>query len=175
MIGLEVAKAFVPNPNGYKYIRYKDGDTTNCRATNIEWVQRTDKLVALHESFKKKINVYDEKGKYIQTCDSVQETAKAVGVTATTVSNSCRLKPVNGMQFRYANDFPAGENIVPIIAKKEKAVLQYDRQGNFIQRFDSIKDATIFLQKPTANGTIHQCASGKRPSAYGYVWKFEKE
>lgn len=176
MIGLEVAKAFVPNPNKYKYIRYKDGDTTNCRASNLEWAQKTDRLTALHESNKKKVNVYDKNGKFIQTCDSVQEARKLTGHSAPSITASCNLKPVEDMQFRYADEFPAGEDIIPIIAKKtEKAILQYSKDGTFIQRFDSVKAATEYLNKPTGNGTIHQCASGKRPTAYGYVWKWGDE
>jgi hypothetical protein len=35
----EVAKAFVPNPNGYKYVEHIDGDTTNNHATNLRWVE----------------------------------------------------------------------------------------------------------------------------------------
>lgn len=34
-----VAKAFVPNPkpNVYKYVRYKDGNSSNNHYTNLEW------------------------------------------------------------------------------------------------------------------------------------------
>lgn len=32
-----VAQAFVPNPNGYKYVRFKDGNSKNRRAENLEW------------------------------------------------------------------------------------------------------------------------------------------
>lgn len=34
-----VAKYFVPNPNNYQYIAFKDGDTLNCNATNLYWVE----------------------------------------------------------------------------------------------------------------------------------------
>lgn len=32
-----VAEAFVPNPDGKKYIRHIDGNITNNRADNLEW------------------------------------------------------------------------------------------------------------------------------------------
>ena len=32
-----VAEAFVPNPNGYRYVKHKDGDTINNRADNLFW------------------------------------------------------------------------------------------------------------------------------------------
>jgi hypothetical protein len=36
--GKLVAQAFVPNPNGYACIRYKDGNPANFNYLNIEWV-----------------------------------------------------------------------------------------------------------------------------------------
>lgn len=32
-----LAAAFVPNPNGYKYVQFKDGDTWNLEISNLEW------------------------------------------------------------------------------------------------------------------------------------------
>lgn len=32
-----VAEAFIPNPDNKKYIRHKDGNIRNNRATNLEW------------------------------------------------------------------------------------------------------------------------------------------
>ena len=37
-----VARAFVPNPEGYRYVRHKDGDRMNCRADNLEWYSKAD-------------------------------------------------------------------------------------------------------------------------------------
>ena len=37
LLSLLVARAFIPNPNGYKFINFKDGDSLNCRADNMEW------------------------------------------------------------------------------------------------------------------------------------------
>ena len=34
-----VAKAFVPNPNGYKNIMHKNGNKKDNRAVNLEWIE----------------------------------------------------------------------------------------------------------------------------------------
>jgi len=40
-VGLEVARAYVPNPNGYKYIKFLDGDTRNADYRNLAWASST--------------------------------------------------------------------------------------------------------------------------------------
>lgn len=35
-----VAKAFIANPSGYKYVRYKNGYKYNNRASNFEYVEK---------------------------------------------------------------------------------------------------------------------------------------
>lgn len=32
-----VAKAFIPNPNNYKFVKHKDGNLENCAADNLYW------------------------------------------------------------------------------------------------------------------------------------------
>lgn len=32
-----VAEAFVPNPKGFRFVRFKDGNPFNCRPSNLEW------------------------------------------------------------------------------------------------------------------------------------------
>ena len=33
-----MATLFVPNDNNYKYVKFKDGDDTNNKASNLSWV-----------------------------------------------------------------------------------------------------------------------------------------
>lgn len=35
-----IAMAHVPNPDGYRFVRPKDGDYSNLAADNLEWVER---------------------------------------------------------------------------------------------------------------------------------------
>lgn len=39
MIAREVAKAFIPNPEGYKYVKHKNGDKLDCRVENLYWAK----------------------------------------------------------------------------------------------------------------------------------------
>ena len=51
-------------------------------------------------------------------------------------------------------------------------VMQFSKCGAFIARFESVADATRSLGLKHSH--ISECASGKRPSANGYVWKYER-
>lgn len=52
-----------------------------------------------------------------------------------------------------------------------KEVLKFDKMGNYIEEFKSIKEA--------ANGknssNIVECCKGRRKSAFGFIWKYKNE
>ena len=54
---------------------------------------------------------------------------------------------------------------------KRKSVLQFDKRGNFIQRFDSADEAARYLNISHINDVCY----GRRKSAGGYIWKWEEE
>ncbi len=49
-------------------------------------------------------------------------------------------------------------------------IKQYDKQGNFVKEYNSIKEASLFIGGLSTN--IVKCAKGKIATAYGYVWKY---
>lgn len=51
-----------------------------------------------------------------------------------------------------------------------KAVLMFDKNGNFIQTFSSAHEAEVVLG--INHSHISQCCNNKRHSTGGYVWKF---
>ena len=57
---------------------------------------------------------------------------------------------------------------------RNRAVLQYDLDNNFIKKWDSIIDACDYYGWGR-NGHISDCCSGKRKQSHGYIWKYEKE
>jgi hypothetical protein len=55
--------------------------------------------------------------------------------------------------------------------KIKKSVMQYDMDGTFIKKWDSIKDATYSIAGHNS-GRIVDCLKGRSASAYGYIWKY---
>ena len=55
-------------------------------------------------------------------------------------------------------------------AKPKKPVFQYTKNGQFIAKFNSIREASRVTEISQAN--ISECSQGKRKSAGGYIWQF---
>lgn len=54
---------------------------------------------------------------------------------------------------------------------KNRPVLMYDKEGNFIKRFHSARESARCLGK--GSGNIINCCNNKLKSAYGYKWIYE--
>lgn len=60
-----------------------------------------------------------------------------------------------------------------IIAAKQKSIIQYSKNGEFVAEYVSAIDA----ENKTGIGRSHisQCCNGKKKSTGGYVWRFKNE
>ena len=102
-----VALAFHENPDNKRVVNHKDKEKKNNKKDNLEW--NTDSENVLHamdnglDSRRKKVIQYDKDGSEIRRYKSVVEAANAMGVTASTVANSCtgRQKTCKEYVFRY--------------------------------------------------------------------------
>ena len=54
---------------------------------------------------------------------------------------------------------------------KSKPILQFDKNNNFIKRYDSITQAAEQLHCTTSS--ISNCLTGKYKTSQGYLWKYE--
>lgn len=70
---------------------------------------------------------------------------------------------------KYNNNY--GTRTLRASKKCRKQICQYDLEGNFIKKYDSVYQAKIENSK--SSGThISEVCNGKRKTAYGYVWKY---
>lgn len=72
---------------------------------------------------------------------------------------------------KYNNNY--GTRIERIVAKQNKPIIQYDLNGNFIKKWNSIKEAQLFYN----TNVISQCCKHKKhyQSAKGFIWEYENE
>lgn len=70
---------------------------------------------------------------------------------------------------------PKGKNCKrpDISAKLAKKVCQYDKDGTYIQTFDSVKLAAEYLGKSNKSSDIVNCCNGKLKSAHGFLWRYD--
>ena len=57
-------------------------------------------------------------------------------------------------------------------AKVKYNIIQYDKDGKFIKKWNSVKEITE-IHKNYKRQQIYSVCSGHKPSIYGYVWKKE--
>ncbi len=73
----------------------------------------------------------------------------------------------NGLQVFTNNQLKSvTKNGIPLA----KPVNQYDKNKNFIKRWNSMKEVECSLNIPNSN--ITDCCKGKRKSAGGFIWKY---
>lgn len=127
---------------------------------------------------KKSVHQYDLDGHYLQTFNSITEAEESLGLkyTGSNINSAYKNKDGRatalGFQWRYANDFPSNVDIPAIekqVSKERKKIQQYDKQGNFIQEFENITDASN--KTGIGRTSISNCLNNYSKSAGGYCWK----
>lgn len=53
-------------------------------------------------------------------------------------------------------------------------VLMYNKEGEFLKRFETVTEAAKYLGNKNRNNICY-CLNGKQKTAYGYIWKYDKD
>lgn len=181
-----VAKYFVDNPNNYPEVNHLDGNKENNCYDNLEWCTRSQNNLHAYrtglrankkfgEAYNaKKVYQYDLDGNYIAEYSSTTEIAKKLSCCPSGISQCATgvLRSSHGFIFRYYKqskiDIQEYKEILPLKVK------QYDKQGNFIKRWNSVSEAANYYK--IDNSSIYACSIGKKQkTAGGYIWKTFKE
>lgn len=126
----------------------------------------------------------DEHGNEIKRYKSVSEAAKEIGmdrhVFSRSKSDSGEVM-VNGMRFvveTKENEYiPKGHKgpRPDLIGKCSKAISQFTTTGNYVQSFNSVKEAAICLGNSVYASVISNCLNGRLKTAHGFIWKYKGE
>ena len=134
-------------------------------------------------SWKRKVCQYSVDGSLIAVWDSIKEASKQLGICDKHIPDACRgrRRTVNGFMWRYYED-TLGEPIELPKRKKNpkswfdahrKAIDQFDKNGNFIRRWDSALE--IHKALGISTGQISEVCQGKHKTAKGFIWRYAKQ
>lgn len=94
--------------------------------------------------------------------------------------NLCTNKNIFDTSIYLLNEISKEENIVskmePVKRNFIKKVLQYDLEGNFINKYDNCSDAARKLNLELRSGAtnIARACRGERKTAYNFQWKYQE-
>jgi hypothetical protein len=173
-----VAKAYIPNPHNYTGVNHKDGIKTNNTVKNLEWSNQSINILHAHDTglqkSRKPVIQYDSDGVELNYFPSIEEAAKDMTVSPTTISGAAKEKHKSaaGCGWRFAdNPLKEGEKIqIGKTLRIKSPVIQYDKNWSEINRFDSIMEAEKALG--VSNSHIGSVCKGDRKFSLGFRWKY---
>lgn len=142
----------------------------------------TKKVGDATRSHQKYVILIDENGEELERYKSVSEAARIHGFDRHYFSRKIPaggIITIDGKRFvveKKENEYiPKGHKgpRPDLFGKGVKAVCQYTKDGRFIQKFTSLKEAAESVGVPKSAPEISNCCNGKLKTARGYIWAFE--
>lgn len=165
---LKVCLKTIISHRGY-YWRFTFGKNVGDNLTYDDMMENIDC------SRRKEVLQYDLNGNLIRKYKSVTEAAKSISDQSTNISKACKRKKsiIKNSIWRYSNEpLNANEHIevINFLNRKKKPVLQYDRNNNLMNQFESAADAA--RQTNCDPRGIIRCCNGEYSHHHNYIWKY---
>ena len=113
---------------------------------------------------------YDMDGNFIAEYKNAAEASEAVGVHKSAIECCCRNKQHSsaGYIWKYKDeDYDFDNN--HIIPCTQKAVVQFDTNGNFVAEYKSVSDA----MRETGILSLRKACQRKQKTSGGFIWRFK--
>ena len=129
----------------------------------------------------KAILMYDKEGNFIKRFECIADANEYFGKGRYCSSiGACLTRRMNTAYnhiFVYVDeDQDIIKNRISKASKrKKKPILMYDKEDNFIRRFECIKDTIDYFGNKNAYFNVSMCLTGKTKTAYGYVFVYAEE
>lgn len=114
----------------------------------------------------------DLDGKFIEDYNSIKEACDKTGMTGIGACLRAGRNYSGGYYWVYKEDYYSGNYSLSQYRSKKFLVPinQFDLNDNFIRHFNTIMDASDFMN--CSNSDIYRVAIGERKSCLNYIWKF---
>lgn len=132
------------------------------------------------EEFGEKVTQYKMNGKRVAVFTTINDAAKNIGISRSCISQVIKKKASsaggfywlkgNGPEMIDLSNHQYGE--VLRAKMRQRPVEQYSKEGEYLQLFNSIKDAAHAVNVNTT--TVIGALTGKHKTAGGYKWKYAK-
>lgn len=136
----------------------------------IKHKEESKKKISDTQKYKsgKSVYQYDLDGKFIQEFDCAQRAADVLSIKRPNISHCCvgKINYAGGFIWRYFK-----KNKIIGVKSRNKVVVQYDLDGNFIKEYFSISEAA--RQNKIFKQSISECCSGKLKTSGGFKWKYK--
>lgn len=116
-----------------------------------------------------KVKQYTLSGEYLKTFNSASEAGLEVGIDRTRITNCCKKK--SNMACGYMWSYESDIINYKYKRKNQMDIYQYDKNMNFIKKWDSIKQASDCLKIPVVS--ISKCITMKNKFAYGFIFRYD--
>ena len=182
-----VAETFIPNPNDYPVINHKDENPSNNHVSNLEWCTHKyntnygNRLEKYYEHThpcrgsanpqSKPIYQFDLNGKRIAKFGSAGEASRVTGLASNVIAKCANgeRKQYKGFVFQHEEEF-RGYNKRQQCGFRNGAILQYDLDGNLVNRYEKAQD----LENAGFNQiSVNRVCRGERKSYKGFTFKHE--
>lgn len=116
---------------------------------------------------------YDLEGNFLRKFGGINEAARLTSSDASCIVRVCKkeISQANGYQWKYKND---DSRIFPLKEVKfhYRKVAQYDKEGNFINIFNSISEAERENGWKVKSTNITKVCKGEAYESKGYQWRY---
>lgn len=163
------------------YDRVSDCEKENYKVCEIlrrnNWIESAFSHIFINN----KIVCFNENGNFYKIYDSSVDASNDLALNTSNISMCLNKQYKFSGKYQFikytewcSNNSPNKINPINFQQVNSKKVIQKDKDGNVLNKFNSISEVLKFINKPeSSRSSISKACNGKLKTAYGYIWEFE--